>query len=293
MATERSEKSRALQKAAQNFVMLAKKYQPNLHTTEPKRKVDHDITDWYIFEKIDGVRARLHEDSLKTRTGKILPVPEDFMKQITSFCGDKSIQLDGELIHKNGVFSDTVSIVRADKNLKDWADIRYRIFDIVDDTKTFKERYTLLRELDRHSKKHSVRHQIKLLRDRGCIKDETSISSHLSKVVSAGGEGLILRNPDGLYKLGRSADLLKVKEFQDDEATVIDHYPGDGRHEGRLGGLVCKLNSGAQFRVGTGFSDEEREDPPEIGSTVTVRYFELSKDGVPRFPVYICIRNYE
>ena len=107
---------------------------------------------------------------------------------------------------------------------------------------------------------------------------------------AAGGEGLILRHPTAAHRGGRTTDVLKVKSKKDDEALVIGHEPGKGKHEGRLGALLCKLRSGVTFKVGTGFSDAEREDPPPVGSVVTIQYFELTEARVPRFPAYQRVR---
>src|SRR5207244_1521192 len=90
---------------------------------------------------------------------------------------------------------------------------------------------------------------------------------------------------------GRSATLLKVKRFHDAEARVIEHQAGAGRHKGRLGALLVRLADGTQFAVGTGLSDAERDKPPAVGSTITFRYQELSDGGVPRFPVYVGVRE--
>jgi DNA ligase-1 len=68
---------------------------------------------------------------------------------------------------------------------------------------------------------------------------------------------------------------------------VVGHAPGTGKHKGRVGALVAELADGTRFNVGTGLSDAEREAPPAIGAIITVRYQELSEDGVPRFPSYV------
>jgi len=109
--------------------------------------------------------------------------------------------------------------------------------------------------------------------------------------IGNGGEGLMLRQPGSLYVAGRSATLLKVKNFQDAEARVLGHEPGAGRHKGRLGALLVELPNGKRFSVGTGFSDAERENPPPIGSVINFRYQELSEGGVPRFPSYVGVRG--
>ena len=102
----------------------------------------------------------------------------------------------------------------------------------------------------------------------------------------------MLRKPEALHRGGRNADLLKVKDFKDDEALVIGHDEGEGRHVGRLGALVCKARNGKLFKVGSGFTDEQRafSRAPEKGSVITYKYFELTTDGIPRFPTFLRVR---
>ena len=97
----------------------------------------------------------------------------------------------------------------------------------------------------------------------------------------------MLRQPGSLYEPCRSGTLLKVKTFHDAEARVVDHQPGSGRHKGRLGALLVELPGGIQFAVGTGFSDQQRHNPPPIGSIISFRFQELTDAGVPRFPTLV------
>src|SRR5690242_19458383 len=101
----------------------------------------------------------------------------------------------------------------------------------------------------------------------------------------------MVRKPGSLYEVGRSSTLFKVKSFHDAEGRVVDHVPGTGKHKGRLGSLLLEMPNGTRFNVGTGFSDAERENPPEIGAIVTYRYQELSNGGVPRFPTFVGVRH--
>ena len=117
------------------------------------------------------------------------------------------------------------------------------------------------------------------------------LRAELARIEALGGEGLMLRQPESRYEVGRSLTLLKVKSFHDAEARVLEHLKGAGRHKGRLGALLVELADGTQFSVGTGFSDAEREAPPPIGSVITFRYQELSDGGVPRFPSYVGVRT--
>ena len=103
---------------------------------------------------------------------------------------------------------------------------------------------------------------------------------------------MILRKPQSLYQHKRSGDLLKLKRSQSAEAVVVDHAKGHGKHAGRCGALIAEYQ-GKLFKLGTGLSDDDRENPPKAGELVTFSFFELTAGGVPRFPVFVGVRNYE
>jgi len=116
------------------------------------------------------------------------------------------------------------------------------------------------------------------------------LQEQLKLVEAEGGEGLMLRKPKSLYVGSRSSTLLKVKSFCDEEAKVLKHEDGKGKYKGQTGALMCELASGVQFCVGSGMSDADRQNPPPVGSIITVRYQELTDAGVPRFPSYQGVR---
>ena len=122
-------------------------------------------------------------------------------------------------------------------------------------------------------------------------ESEEHLRKELKEIESLGGEGVMLRRPDSPYTVGRSYDLLKVKTYEDTEATVIKHLPGSGKHTGRLGSLLVELPNKIQFAIGTGFSDKERDNPPPIGSTVTFKYYGFYKSGIPKFASFLRIRE--
>lgn len=123
------------------------------------------------------------------------------------------------------------------------------------------------------------------------------VLEELDRITNLDGEGVMLRNPTAEYKGGRTSDLLKVKKFHDAEARVVGQEEGKGRNAGRLGSLVCTMMSGdgKQFKVGSGFTDSEREweNCPHVGSVISYRYFELTNDGKPRFPTFARVRPSE
>jgi DNA ligase-1 len=100
----------------------------------------------------------------------------------------------------------------------------------------------------------------------------------------------MLHRADAPYRGQRSDDLLKVKLHDDAEARVVAHVPGQGKHAGRLGALLVETPQGQRFRLGTGFTDAQRDQPPPVGATVTYRYRGLNESGVPRFASFVRVR---
>jgi DNA ligase-1 len=240
---------------------------------------DTDLTGWWMSEKLDGVRAWWDGTRFLSRQGNPFYAPDWFTEKLPDY------PLDGELFGGRKKFQRTVSIVRRQDLSDDWKELAFVIFDAPSLERTFEERLAHVQEYVEdlappyaewlpHEPCQGVQH----------------LRTELARVEGLGGEGLMLRQPGSRYEVGRSYTLLKVKSFHDDEARVLGHQPGAGRHKGRLGALEVELRNGTRFSVGTGLSDAERENPPALGSIITFRYQELSNDGVPRFPSYVGVR---
>ncbi len=252
-------------------VLLAKKFDP----------AKHNVDGWMVSEKLDGMRAYWNGEALVTRSGKPINAPAWFIETLPA-----DQELDGELFVGRGEFQATVSVCRK-KNPVDseWATITYMVFDVPSAPGAFSERYEVMVELCGTLADHVV-----------CVEHWTAettadVAPLLTKFEKVGAEGLMLRDPASLYERKRSATLLKVKSFLDSDATIVGHQGGGGKHEGRMGALLCVLDDGTNFAVGTGFSDKQRENPPAVGERIIFSYFELTKAGVPRFPAYIGIRG--
>ncbi len=241
---------------------------------------DSDLTDWWMSEKLDGVRAWWDGRQFLSRLGNVYHAPDWFV------AGLPSVALDGELWLDRKAFQRTVSIVRRQDKSDHWREIKYVMFDAPGVSGPFEERQKALCELIRQ---HRPQHA-KVLDQVRCTGIE-ALKAELARVESLGGEGLMLRQPGSPYEAGRSSTLLKVKTFHDAEGRVIEHLPGKGRHAGRLGAVVVELPSGLTFAVGTGFSDAQRQNPPPVGSTITYRYQEMTDRGVPRFPSFVRLRT--
>jgi DNA ligase-1 len=246
------------------------------HTWDPAKI---DPTGWWISDKLDGIRAYWDgEGGLWSRLGKrFTKAPADFLARLP-----RGMPLDGELYLGPGRFNDTV---RAVKGHAGWGELRYVVFDappaLSGTGYSFEERLCFARD-----------HWVDVAAQTQCSGID-HVWSALKTAEAQGLEGLMLRQPGSLYEGKRSRTLLKVKSFHDVEATVVAHIPGKGKHKGRLGALHCLLDNGTPFDVGTGFTDAERESPPVVESSITVRYQELTPAGVPRFPVFVAVRDYE
>jgi DNA ligase-1 len=117
-----------------------------------------------------------------------------------------------------------------------------------------------------------------------------NLDEFFKDVTSAGGEGVMLRAPGSLYENKRSKNLLKYKPVDDDEATVMGYKPGAGKYEGMTGTLVCVWHD-VLIDIGTGLTDEDRKNPPPIGTVITFTYHGLTDGGAPRFPSYKGVRE--
>ena len=236
-----------------------------------------DLTDWWMSEKLDGVRAYWDGQRFLSRQGNEFLAPEWFVRALPP------TPLDGELWIDRQKFQRTVSVVRRQDRGHAWKEIKYVVFDAPAQPGPFEDRVGYLHDqLGALVAETNIR-----LHEQIRCQGAEHLRNELARIEAAGGEGLMLREPASTYAVGRSSTLLKVKQFHDAEATVMEHSPGKGKHKGRLGALVVQLPDGKVFSVGTGFSDAERRSPPAIGSVITFRYQELSDGGVPRFPSYL------
>ena len=251
-------------------LLLAEVYEPGI-----------DLSGYWVSEKLDGVRAYWDGHRLITRGSIVLQAPAWFV------AGLPGVPLDGELWMGRGRFAEVSGAVRRlDPEESDWREIRYLVFDLPAADGTFGERLAALRRLVAESSNAYL-----AVVEQHRVADDPALMALLDRVVAAGGEGLMLHRDDSRYHAGRSGALLKVKPYMDAEARVVAHLPGEGKYSGMLGALLVELPDGRQFRIGTGFSDAERADPPPIGSTVTFKYHGRTKTGLPRFASFLRLRE--
>ena len=240
-----------------------------------------DVAQYLVSEKLDGVRAIWDGETLRFRSGKQINAPRWFLD------GLPKTPLDGELWIGRGTFERLSGIVRKEvPDDAEWRQVRYMIFELPGAPGTFRERAEAMREIARQA-------NIPWLREieQFSVVNRNSLQKRMKEVVKAGGEGLMLHRADAPYETGRSDTLLKMKPWEDAEAVVIGHLPGKGKYAGMLGALRVRTSDGREFSLGTGFTDEQRRNPPPVGAVVTYRYHDLTAGGLPRFASFLRIRT--
>jgi DNA ligase len=239
-----------------------------------------DISGWLMSEKLDGVRGYWDGKRLLSKNGIPLHAPAIFLHNFPPF------SLEGELWGGRETFEQTVSIVKKQHPHNGWLEIKFAIFDLPEQRGGFNERLQKAKSwFHNHPSKFAFVIPQKIIHNKGELKTE------LQRIEKLGGEGLIVRKSDTLYSSGRSHEILKVKNFSDAEAVVIAHIGGKGRNRGRLGSLLVELPNKIRFKIGTGFSDKQRDNPPAVGSIVTFKYYGMFQSGRPRFPSFLRIRE--
>ncbi len=242
-----------------------------------------DVTHYRVSEKLDGVRAYWNGRELLSRGGHRFSVPDWFV------AGFPDTPLDGELWLGRGRFEELSAAVRRYRPDEDeWRAIRFMVFDLPASELPFEARLTALERLFSNMNSPYLQWVEQRL-----LPDNAALAAYLTEVDALGGEGLMLRHRDSRYLPTRNQDLLKLKRFQDAEARVLAHLPGQGKYEGMLGALLVETEDGRQFRLGTGFSDRQRQQPPAVGALVTYRYRGETGQRLPRFASFVRVRNDE
>jgi DNA ligase-1 len=238
----------------------------------------HNINNWYMSEKLDGIRAYWNGKELLSKNGNKIFAPTWFIKDFPSF------ELDGELWTKRDDFENIQNIVLDTNSTEDWKKITYNIFELPNSKGNFPKR---LKKLENWLTKNPNNY-IKIIPQIIC-KDKTHLNNYLKELIEKKAEGIIIKNPNLNYQTEKNNNLLKVKTFLDDEAIVINHnYKND-----KFKSLVVKLKNGVIFNLGGGFSVNEKINPPKIGEIITYKYYGLTKNGKPKFASFLRVRKNE
>jgi len=242
-----------------------------------------DLNEYWLSEKYDGVRAIWNGKQLVSRGGNIYHAPGWFIKNFPKQ------NLDGELWIDRQSFELVVSTVRDDvPDDNAWKKVKFMVFDMPEPPIVFNDRLKCMRRViaDLDIPWLQLVKQWK-------VKNHATLMTQLETITKEGAEGLMLHRGSSFYKARRNGDLLKVKPYQDAEAIVIKHISGKGKYINMLGAMLVEMPGGIQFKIGSGFSDKERSNPPAIGKTITYQYRGKTKNGVPRFASFLRIRELE
>lgn len=259
-------------------LMLAKAYQAGI-----------SLPDYWISEKYDGVRGYWDGERLLTRGGERIAAPAWFT------AAWPKVPMDGELWAGHGQFAKAVSTVRQQTpDDAAWRAMRFMVFDLPTQGGRFSDRIPALGGLVSRIDQPWVQAVAQ-----SKVANHPALQALLLTTVKHGGEGLMLHRGASLYKSGRNDDLLKFKTHEDTEARVVAHIPGKGKYAGVLGALLVEMpdkagtggKAGQRFKLGSGLSDEQRRNPPPIGSTVTYRFRGLNGSGIPRFASFMRTRE--
>ncbi|GAA0824887.1 DNA ligase [Marinomonas arenicola] len=247
-----------------------------------KRYLDTgSVADFLISEKYDGVRGIWTGSELLSRTGKRIHAPSWFTEALPN------VWLDGELWSKRGDFQFIASVTsKASPIDSEWRQLQYLVFDAPDYEHTFLERSRRYRHLVTQLNVPFV-----VAVEQFTLADNQQLAERLEQYVRRGAEGLMLHRKSAMFSGGRSDNLLKLKPFMDDEATVVGISPGKGKYTNQMGALLVETPAGIRFKIGSGFSDAERANPPSIGATITYKYHGHTNKGVPRFASFLRVRN--
>ncbi len=241
------------------------------------------LADYYVSEKLDGVRAYWDGRQLHSRGGKVFAAPAWFLAALPG------VPLDGELWGGRNTFDRISGIVRRRQAHEGWRQVRFMVFDMPRAAGDFSARLQQLHELEARAGSAFW----SVVAHTPAPADDVLLLARLEQVAAAGGEGLMLRRRHSLYRGGRSDDLVKLKSFEDAEAVVMAHHTGKGKYAGQMGSISVRRIDGLVFKIGSGFSDEDRLNPPPIGATISFRFTGLTRSGKPRFPVFLRVRHDE
>lgn len=240
-----------------------------------------NIKKYWVSEKLDGVRGYWNGQQLFTRSGKLLNPPQWFTKNWPETA------MDGELWSARGEFEQISACIRTTtSDGQCWRKLKLMIFDLPHERVNFTKRITLMQQAVANT--HSP--YLKAIKHEK-LNNTKNLYTLLDNVVNNNGEGVMLHLSTAYYQSGRSKNILKLKKHQDAEAKVIAHLPGKGKYKGLLGAIKVETPEGIIFKIGSGFSDKERKNPPQIGSLITYKYIGKTQRGVPRFASFLRVKK--
>jgi len=256
----------------------------------------------FMQPKLDGVRCVIQYENgnvvAYSRTGKEWKNIDHILFNLKPwFALNPDVILDGELYNHDlrDNFEKIISLVRKTKptdedRLESSEMTQFHCYDIIDETMTFAMRNEFIKQaIPRNHCIHHVKTQV--------VSTESFSNIVHQQNLDAGYEGSIVRLND-VYKCGRSWSLRKFKDFHDAEATLTSWVEGKGKRKGTIGKFMAVDADGNEFGMPVMdkfkyLQDNFEEMKTWVGCIATFTYFERTKAGSYRHPLFKCIRNYE
>ena len=287
------------------------KYKPMLAYPVSDKPIDYNSV-VYMQPKLDGVRCLIQSDSYSdkgiilqtvtaySRNGKEWKNIDHILEELVPFfTKHPDVVLDGELYNHNfkDDFESIISMVRKTKPTDEdryisAQNVQFHCYDIIDTSKTYTQRRSfIVQNLPIRDSIVGVFTQL--------VSSEREAKQVHKENLAKGYEGSIVRIND-VYKCGRSWSLRKFKDFHDAEANIVGYEEGKGKRAGTLGKFLMQDDEGIQFGCppGKGHNYKDLAIMLEnihqyMGQRATFTFFERTKAGSYRHPLFKCIRNYE
>ena len=256
----------------------------------------------FMQPKLDGVRCVIQYENgnvtAYSRTGKEWKNIDHILFNLAPwFKLNPNVILDGELYNHNlkDDFEKIISLVRKTKptdedRLEAAQYTEFHCYDIIDETKTFEERMNFITQTV--PRNHTIKHVRTMV-----VGNENQAKINHARNLDSGYEGSILRTND-TYACKRSHNLRKFKDFSDAEALIVDWVEGVGKRKGTIGKFMAQDEDGNLFGMPVMdkfkyLQDNFKVMQGYVGKTATFTYFERTKAGSYRHPLFKCIRDYE
>jgi DNA ligase-1 len=284
----------------------------------PRQSPDLDTLQYpvYVTPKLDGIRCLIKDGVALSRTLK--PIPNKHIQEWAYKYADELEGMDGELIvgspTSSTVYRDTNSFVMSYDKVGEFT---FYHFDWWDDTvNTYEYRSNCVYDLS-----SDVPVAYKCLSQYG-VENKQELLEYEENCLEKGYEGIIIRNPKGLYKYGRctikEANAFKLKRFEDDEATIIgfeeEMHNGNNAETNELGrtkrstkvsglsgkeslgAFICTTSNGTEFKIGSGFDSADRKlfwsnKQNLLGHIVKYKHFPVGVKDKPRHPIFLGFRD--
>ena len=277
--------------------------------------------DWplYVQPKLDGVRCLIQAEQIPTNSAEIYEIKaysrtdkewkniDHILKELKPFFQKyPDVILDGELYNHDlrDNFEKIISLVRKTKptdedRLESAEMVQFHCYDIIEERLRFSERNNFIKDKFKYKGEFESDVNIILPTPSRLVYNTEEVEVAHEDYLELGYEGSILRQ-NKLYECKRSWTLMKVKDFSDAEATIVGYEEGKGKREGHLGKFIMQDDDGNEFGCppGKGYNYRDMRNMLKdihgyIGARATFTYFQRTKAGSYRHPLFKAIRNYE